>query len=229
MKVSEEAMSAQLLPLLWRELRLAWGGGGGAALPVGFYAGAATLTPLALGPAADLLRAAGPGILYISLALASLLPMERLFQADLEDGTLDVVASSGVSMTGVALTKTLAHWTASGLPLAMVSPLLWVMLLGPGHAVLHVFAVSLFGGLAFFFIGSIGAALTAGVRRGGLLIALVALPLYAPATIFGASALYAVSEGRDWTSAMALCGACALAAIALGPFAAGAALKTALD
>ncbi|WP_018997207.1 heme exporter protein CcmB [Hirschia maritima] len=218
-----------LLPLFFRELKLAWSGGGGAALPVGFYAGAATLTPLALGPATDLLQAAGPGVLFISLALASLLPMERLFQADLEDGTLDVLASSGASMTGIALSKTLAHWMASGLPLALVAPLLWVMLQGPGEAVLIVLGISLLGGLAFFFIGSIGAALTAGVRRGGLLIALVALPLYAPATIFGASALYAAAEGRDWTGSMALCGACALVAIALGPFASGAALKTALD
>ena len=222
-------MRVSLLALFLRELRLAWSGGGGAALPLGFFAGAATLTPLALGPAADLLRAAGPGILFIALALASLLPMERLFQADLEDGTLDVVATSGASLSGVALAKTLAHWMTAGLPLALLSPILWIMLQGPGEAALYVLLACLLGGLAFFFIGSIGAALTAGVRRGGLLIALVALPLYAPATIFGASALYAVSEGRDWGQAISLCGACALLAMALGPFAAGAALKTALD
>lgn len=222
-------MRVSLFALFLRELRLAWSGGGGAALPLGFFAGAATLTPLALGPAADLLRAAGPGILFIALALASLLPMERLFQADLEDGTLDVIATSGASLPGVALAKTLAHWMTSGLPLALMSPILWVMLQGPGEASLNVLLACLLGGLAFFFIGSIGAALTAGVRRGGLLIALVALPLYAPATIFGASALYAVSEGRDWSQAVSLCAASALAAMALGPFAAGAALKTALD
>ncbi len=221
--------SISLMSLFVRELKTAWSGGGGAALPVGFFTGAATLTPLALGPAAELLRAAGPGILFIALALASLLPMERLFQADLEDGTLEVVASSGASLTGVALAKTLAHWMASGLPLAFIAPVLWIMLLGPVNALGVVLLISLFGGAAFFFIGSIGAALTAGVRRGGLLIALVALPLYAPATIFGASALYAAAEGRDASQAMALCAACALAAIALGPFAAGAALKTALD
>jgi len=197
---------------------LAWSGGGGAALPVGFFAGAATLTPLALGPAADLLRAAGPGIMFICLALASLLPMERLFQADLEDGSLDVFGSSGASLSGVALAKTAAHWVV-----------LWIMLLGPGHAVGVVLLVCLLGSASFFFIGSIGAALTAGVKRSGLLIALVALPLYAPATIFGASALYAVTEGRDAQQALALSGACALIAIAMAPFAAGAALRTALD
>jgi heme exporter protein B len=221
--------SVALFPLFMRELKLAWSGGGGAALPVGFFAGAATLTPLALGPAAELLRAAGPGVLFICLALASLLPMERLFQADLEDGSLDVFASSGANMTGVALAKTSAHWVASGLPLVCVSPILWLMLLGPGEAVGTVLLASCLGSVAFYFIGAIGAALTAGVRRSGLLIALVALPLYAPATIFGASALYSEVEGRDPYQALALCGACALIAIALAPFAAGAALKTALD
>ena len=222
-------MSSSLMVLFTRELRLAWSGGGGAALPVGFYAGAATLTPLALGPAPDLLQAAGPGILFITLALASLLPMERLFQADLEDGTLDVLGASGVSLAGVALTKTAAHWMTSGLPLALIAPILWIMLQGTGSAIGVVLAATISGSLAFFFIGSVGAALAAGVRRGGLLIALTALPLYAPATIFGASALYAVSEGRAFGEALNLCIACALASAALGPFAAGAALKTALD
>ena len=222
-------MANPVVTLFFRELRLAWSGGGGAALPVGFYAGAATLTPLALGPAPDLLRAAGPGILFITLALASLLPMERLFQADLEDGTLDALGASGANYTGMALAKTSAHWLASGLPLSLIAPVLWVMLQGPGAAVGVVLACALSGSLAFFFIGAIGAALAAGVRRGGLLIALTALPLYAPATIFGASALYAVSEGRDFGQALNLCMACAMAAVALGPFGAGAALKTALD
>lgn len=222
-------MANPVATLFFRELRLAWAGGGGAALPVGFFAGAATLTPLALGPAPELLRAAGPGILFITLALASLLPMERLFQADLEDGTLDALGATGTSFTGVALAKTAAHWLASGLPLALIAPVLWVMLQGPGAAAGVVLAAALAGSLAFFFIGSIGAALAAGVRRGGLLIALTALPLYAPATIFGASALYAAAEGRDFGQALNLCIACAMAAAALGPFASGAALRTALD
>ncbi len=222
-------MASATLGLFFRELKIAWAGGGGAALPIGFFAGAATLTPLALGPAPDLLQAAGPGVLFIALALASLLPMERLFQADLEDGTLDVMAASGISLAGAALAKTAAHWLTSGLPLALISPVLWLMLQGRAEATGVVIIACLLGGLAFFFIGSIGAALTAGVRRGGLLIALTALPLYAPATIFGASALYAAAEGRDFAQALSFCAACALASAALGPFAAGAALRAALD
>ncbi len=114
-----------------RELKLAWSGGGGAALPVGFFAGSASLTPLALGPEPDLLKAAGPGIIWIAMALSSLLPMERLFQADLEDGTLDAYAGSGTALEGIAAAKTAAHWVATGLPLALIAPVLWIMLQGP--------------------------------------------------------------------------------------------------
>jgi heme exporter protein B len=156
-----------------RELKLAWSGGGGAALPVGFFAAAASMTPFAVGNEIGNLQIAGPGVMWIALALASLLPMERLFQADLEDGTLDAYAGSGVGMEGIALAKTLAHWIATGIPLAFIAPILWIMLQGPPEQVLFVIGAALVGSLAFFFFGSIGAALAAGLRRGGLVIALV--------------------------------------------------------
>ncbi|MEM8921418.1 MAG: heme exporter protein CcmB [Pseudomonadota bacterium] len=212
-----------------RELSLAWSGGGGAALPLGFFAGAAMLTPLALGPAPELLRAAGPGVLFIALSLSSLLPMERLFQADLEDGTLETLASSDVGLESVALAKVFAHWTATGLPLALLSPVLWLMLQGSEAALGYVLLASVIAGLAFFAIGAIGAALAAGVRRGGLLIALIALPLYAPAMIFSASAVYAAADGRSPVASLMLAGASAMAALAVSPFASAAALRTALD
>ncbi len=212
-----------------RELGLAWSGGGGATLPLGFFAGAASLTPLALGPEPDLLQAAGPGIIWISLALSSLLPMERLFQADLEDGTLDAYATSGVALEGVAAAKTLAHWIATGLPLSLISPILWIMLQGPVEAGWLVIATAMLGSLAFFLFGSIGAALAAGVRRGGMLITLVALPLYSPVMIFGAATLYRSAEQGDWGPSMMLTGAVALFSLALAPFAAAMALRTAID
>src|SRR5689334_890775 len=109
---------------LFRELRLAWSGGGGPALPVGFFAVSVILTPFAVSPDEETMRLVGPGVMWIALALASLLPMERLFQADLEDGTLDAYAGSGVSMEGIAGAKTLAHWLATGIPLAVISPVL---------------------------------------------------------------------------------------------------------
>ncbi|MBI1340748.1 heme exporter protein CcmB [bacterium] len=212
-----------------RELRLAWGGGGGAALPLGFFAAATSLTPLALGPAPDLLRAAGPGVLWIALALSSLLPMERMFQADLEDGTLDAYAGSGVALEGVALAKIAAHWLATGVPLALASPIFWVMLQGPVAAAPLVAASALIGGAAFFCFGAIGAALAAGIRRGGLLIALIAMPLYVPAMIFGAAAIYAAADGASWREPLMLTAAVALAAAAVAPFASAGALRAALD
>jgi heme exporter protein B len=212
-----------------RELRLAWSGGGGAALPVGFFAGAATLTPLALGPDPDLLRTAGPGVIWIALALSSLLPMERLFQADLEDGTLDAYAGSGAALESVALAKTAAHWLATGAPLALTAPVLWIMLQGsPADAGVVVLTAAV-GSAAFFFMGSIGAALAAGIRRGGLLIALIALPLFAPAMIFGAAALYAQAAGEAWAPSLMLTGATALFAAAVSPFASAMALRSAID
>lgn len=218
-----------LLAAFFRELRLAWSGGGGAALPLGFFAGAASLTPFAIGPAPDILVAAGPGVIWIALALSSLLPMERLYQADLEDGTLDAYAGSGVALEAVALAKTLAHWIATGIPLALISPVVWIMLQGPPEASWLVILVSALGAAGFFFIGSIGAALAAGVRRGGLLIALVALPLYSPLMIFGAAALNAAAGGNDWAPALMLTAASALFGAAISPFASAMALRAAID
>jgi heme exporter protein B len=212
-----------------RELKLAWSGGGGAALPVGFFFAAGSLTPFAVGNDISNLQIAGPGVMWIALALSSLLPMERLFQADLEDGTLDAYAGSGVGMEGIALAKTLAHWIATGIPLAIVAPMLWIMLQGPPETSPFVIAASLMGSAAFFFFGSIGAALTAGMRRGGLLIALVTLPLYVPTMIFGAAALYAAASGGDWAQPAMLTAAVALFGIATSPFAAAMALRTAID
>ncbi len=218
-----------LIAVFLRELRLAWTGGGGAALPLGFFAGAASLTPLALGPETEILQSAGPGVIWIALALSSLLPMERMFQADLEDGTLDAYAVSGLALEAVATAKAAAHWLASGLPLALLSPILWIMLQGSAAAMPLVILISLVGSLAFFLFGSIAAALAAGVRRGGMLITLVSLPLYAPVMIFGAAALYESGDGGDWLTPFRFTGAVTLFAMALAPFASAMALRTAID
>ena len=187
------------------------------------------MTPFAVGADTAALQAAGPGVMWIALALSSLLPMERLFQADLEDGTLDAYAGSGIGMEGIALAKTLAHWIATGIPLALMAPILWIMLQGAPEASGVVMGAALIGSLAFFFFGSVGAALAAGMRRGGLLIALVTLPLYVPTMIFGAATLNATANGLDWTGPMMLTAAAALFGIATSPFGAALALRTALD
>ena len=198
-------------------------------MPVGFFAAACSITPFAVGNGVENLKVAGPGVMWIALALASLLPMERLFQADLEDGTLDAYAGSGIGMEGIALAKTLAHWIATGIPLAIIAPVLWIMLQGPPEAALFVIVFSLIGSAAFFFFGSIGAALAAGMRRGGLLIALVTLPLYVATMIFGAAGLYAAASGGEWAAPLMLTAAAALFGVATSSFAAAMALRTAID
>ncbi|MEL6258755.1 MAG: heme exporter protein CcmB [Pseudomonadota bacterium] len=207
-------------------LQEGWAGGAGAFLPAGFFAGAAMLVPFVLGPDTAILAAVGPGILWAALALASLVTMERLFQADLEDGALDLWLAVDAPLSAISGAKALAHWIVSGLPLVLLSPLLSLALGAPADGVLEAGLLYGIGGLAFFLWGGFGAALSAGVRRGGLLIALIALPFYVPTAIFGALALAA---GTPWPpEALYLCAA-TLFALAVAPFATASALRLAAD
>lgn len=214
--------------LLKRELDLAWGRGGGALLACGFYTCVAALVPLAVGSDPERLRAVGPGVAWIALALSTLLSLERLYERDFEDGALDLLALGPVPLELVALAKGLAQWIAGGLPLAVAAPIAAVMLGTPQALLPLVFAAALIGGLGFAFVGSMGAALALGAKRGGVLIAVVVLPLFAPPVIFGAGALEAFAAGMTWTSAFAFLAAYSLAAVALTPFAAAAAVRNAL-
>jgi len=207
-------------------LQEAWAGGAGIFLPATFFAGAAVLVPLGVGVDNALLRSIGPGILWVALALSSLVTMERLFQADLEDGALDLWLQTDLPISAYAAAKTLAHWCVAGLPLALMTPVLGILLqIEP--AKLPMFAAGYaIGGIAFFFWGGVGAALSASVRRGGLLIALIALPFFFPTAIFGARALQAGTA----TSPEALyLIASALFSLSVAPFAMGAALRLAAD
>jgi heme exporter protein B len=205
----------------------AWAGGAGALLPLGFFAGAAVLVPLGIGTEPGMLRAVGPGILWVSLALSSLVTLERIFQADVEDGALDLWLQAGAPVSAIAAAKTFAHWFTTGLPLALMSPVLALMFQAEAGADLLSGALIYgLGGLAFFFWGGVGAALSATVRRGGLLIALIALPLYVPTAIFGSMAMGGAAGGD---SAPLLLFASTLFALALAPFAMAAALRLAAD
>lgn len=205
----------------------AWAGGAGALLPVGFFAGAAVLVPLGVGTDTTTLRAIGPGILWFSLALSSLVTLERIFQADSEDGTLDLWLQTGAPPAAIAAAKTVAHWLTAGLPLALLSPLLLLMFQAEAsNALFENMAFYAIGGLAFYFWGGVGAALSATVRRGGLLISLIALPLYVPTAIFGALAM---GDGPNSASAPLFLAATTLFALAVAPFAMGAALRLAAD
>jgi heme exporter protein B len=215
--------------LLRRELALAWGRGGGAALAVGFLACASVMLPLSLGPEpARLARVAG-GVAWVVLALASLLSLERMFERDFEDGALDLLCLGPLPLEIVATVKCLAQWVVVGAPLALATPVAAIALgAKPQAAPLLALAAAL-GGLAFAFLGGAGAALALASRRGGLLIALIVLPLLTPPVIFGGAAIENFQTGLPWITPLAMLAAYALAAAALTPFAMAAACRNALS
>jgi heme exporter protein B len=220
---------SRLWTLLARETALAWGRGGGPLVAVGFYVGVATLLPLASGPEPERLAAIAPGLAWVALALASLLSLERLFERDYEDGALDLLTLAETPLELTCAVKCLGQWLATGAPLALAAPVAAIALgASPTLAPLLV-ACALLGGLAFAFVGGIGAALSLGARRGGLLTAVIVLPLFTPPVIFGGGALSALESGLPWQPGFALLGAYALAALALGPIAMAAACRNALS
>jgi heme exporter protein B len=217
-----------LLVLCRRELDLAWGKGGGPLLACAFYACVATLLPLAVGPDPTRLAAVAPGSAWVVLALSALLSLERLFERDYEDGALDLIALGPASLEAVSFVKCLAQWTASGLPLAMLAPVVGIALGASASLAPLTLVCALIGGLGFAFVGGMGAALALGARRGGVLIAVVVLPLFAPPVIFGAGAIDALATGLNWAPGFAFLAAYTLAAVALSPFAMAAAVRNAL-
>lgn len=214
------------LALVSRDLRLAWREGGAIGVALGFYLIVVAILPLGLGPDLNLLSRIAPGVLWVALLLAALLSADRIFYNDYEDGALEVIALGPLPMEAVAAAKCLAHWLSVGVPLALIAPILGLMLnldiKGYGPLIVTMLA----GTPAISFIGAIGAALTLGLRRGGLLLSLLILPLYVPVLIFGVASMDAVltGPGSFWTPFAILC-ALSLASIALAPFAAAAALR----
>jgi heme exporter protein B len=209
-----------------RDFDLAWLGGAGAAAPLGFFVGATVLVPLAIGADSKLLAAIGPPLLWVTAALAALMTLERVFQADLEDGALDQMLLARAPFEALVFAKGAAAWVAVGCAIALASaPLALTMQMSIAAAPIIVIDMAV-GMIAFFFTGLLAAALAAGVRRAGVLIALLVLPFYAPPIIFGAAATAAAARGEGLLTApfLMLCG-CALAALALGPIGAAAAAR----
>jgi len=219
-----------LAALLVRDLRLSVRVGGGALMGVLFFLVVVTLMPFAIGPDLVLLRRIGPAILWIGTLLASLLALDRLFLADYEDGSLDLLLLARAPLELAIAAKGLAHWLATGLPLVVAAPLLGLLLDLDPSAGLAV-ALTLFAGTpALTFLGLIGAALAVTLRRGGLLLPILILPLAVPVLIFGVSASNAavvgpVPFGAPFTILCAL----TLASLVIGPFAAAAALRHGLE
>jgi len=210
--------------LLMRDMRLAFRAGGGASLAAAFFALISALVPFGVG--ADLLllgRIAG-GVLWVSAALAALLSLDRLFQADFEDGSLDVLSLSPLSLEWAAPAKILAHWLTTGLPLVVLSPVLGLLLNLPGPGYLALVGSLLIGTPALSGVGAIGAALTLSIRRGGLILALIVLPLITPALIFGSGAVTDAIDGTG-RGAFLFLAAFSVAAVGLSPFAAAASVR----
>lgn len=211
--------------LFLRDLALALRLGGGAGQSLGFFLIAVVLLAFGIGAQASSLAAAAPGALWVFAMLACLLSLDRLFQADFEDGSLDLIALGPAPLEAAALSKAAAHWAVTGLPLSFVAPALGLML-SLDAAASPMLALSLFLGTpALSLVGAVGAALTVGVRRGGLLLSVLVLPLYIPTLIFGSMAVREAAAGGDPWPALALTGAVSLGALALAPFAAAGALR----
>lgn len=216
--------------LLIRDMRLAVRVGGGALIGVLFFLVVVTLVPFAIGPDLALLKRIGPAVLWLAALLANLLALDRLFAVDHEDGSLDLLLMSRAPLELVVAVKGLAHWLTTGLPLVVAAPLIGLLLNLDGAAQAGLVVTLLVGTPALTFIGLIGAAIAVALRRGGLLLAVLVLPLTVPVLIFGVAAANAVMTGAApfGTPFTILC-ALSLASLVVGPFAAAAALRQEIE
>lgn len=214
-----------MIALLIRDLRLAMRAGGGLGLGLGFFLILAVLVPLGVGADPVVLATIAPGILWVGALLACLLSLDRIFALDVEDGSLDLLATAPIPLEAVVAVKALAHWLTTGLPLMLAAPVLGVLLQLPGAAQGWLVLSLALGTPALSMIGAFGAALTVGMRRGGLLLSLLVLPLYIPTLVFGAQAVLRGTQGLPPTTPLLLLAAITLGSIALLPFAAAHALR----
>lgn len=220
-------MTGAFLAILKRDLVLAARAGGGGELALVFFLTIVVLVPFALGPDLNLLSRIGPAILWLGALLSVLIGLDRLFQADEEDGSLDLLRASPLPLEAVVLAKGLAHWLTTGLPLALATPLLGLLVALPGESVLPLVATLLVGTPALSFIGAVGAAVAASLRRGGLIVPVLVAPLTIPVLIFGVSAANAALGGTvPFRTPFLILAGLSLAAVAMGTIAAAAALRS---
>lgn len=211
--------------LLVRDLKLAVRAGGGFGLGLAFFLITVVLVPFAVGPETALLARIAPGVLWIGALLACLLSLDRILALDWEDGSLDLIATAPLPLEAAVSVKALAHWLTTGLPLVIAAPVLGVLMsLAPGGYLWLVISLAL-GTPALSVIGTFGAALTVGIKRGGLLLSLLVLPLYVPVLIFGAEVARRGADGLAVATPLALLGAVTCGTIALLPFASAAVLR----
>lgn len=212
--------------LLKRDLLLQARDGGAVGTALGFYLIVVAMMPLGLGPDLNLLSRIAPGVLWIALLLAALLSLPRIFEADDEDGSLEVIATGDLPLELATAAKALAHWISTGIPLALLAPVLGLLLNLDLAAYPVLVATMLVGTPAISFLGLVGAALTLRARRGGLLLALLVLPLYIPTLIFGIAAISAATGGPSgFQASFLILAAISLFSLVIGPVAAAAAIR----
>ncbi len=214
-----------MIALLLRDLKLSLRAGGGFGLGLAFFLIVTTLVPFSVGPQSALLATIAPGVLWLGALLACLLSLDRLLALDWEDGSLDLLATAPLPLEGVVSIKALAHWITTGLPLVLAAPVLGVLLNlpAPGYGWLVVSLI--LGTPALSVIGTFGAALTVGLKRGGLLLSLLVLPLYVPTLIFGAEVARRGAAGMETATPLLMLSGISAAVIALLPFASATVLR----
>ncbi|EEW56645.1 heme exporter protein CcmB [Tritonibacter mobilis] len=214
-----------MIALLVRDLRLAFRAGGGFGLGLAFFLIVTVMVPFSVGPNSDTLSLIAPGILWLGALLACLLSLDRLLALDWEDGSLDLLATAPLPLEGVLSVKALAHWLTTGLPLVLAAPVLGVLLNLPAGGYLWITLSLLIGTPALSVVGTFGAALTVGLKRGGLLLSLLVMPLYVPTLIFGAEVARRGAAGMSVETPLLMLAGITLGTIALLPFASAAVLR----
>ncbi len=218
-------MGASLKALLWRDIALARKQGGGLGAALSFILAVVVLVPLAVGPDLNLLQRLAAGMMWLALLLAVLLTADRIFQQDLEDGSLELMTMGHVPFELITLTKTLAHWLTVSLPLAIIAPPLGLMLNLNIDSLPILWLAMITGSLALSLLASLGGAITAGLRRGGLLVSILILPLYIPVLIFGISATTMMMGPQSAFLSLLILLAITLLCLVIAPLACAAALR----
>ncbi|MCB2131164.1 heme exporter protein CcmB [Albidovulum sp.] len=214
-----------MIALLSRDIALAFRAGGGFGLSLAFFLIVTVLVPFGVGPEGGMLARIAPGVLWVGALLACLLSLDRIFALDHEDGTLDLLATAPIPLETVTATKALVHWLTTGLPLTLAAPVLGILLNLPATGFFWLTLSLALGTPALSMIGAFGAALTVGLKRGGLLLSLLVLPLYIPTLIFGAECARRGAEGLATSTPVLMLLGITLGSVALLPFAAAAAIR----
>jgi len=222
-------MGRAFATILARDLTLAMRHRSELANPLMFFIVVVTLFPLALGASPELLARIAPGIIWVAALLAAMLSLDSIFRSDFDDGSLEQIALSPHPMPILVGAKVLAHWLVTGLPLILVAPLLGLLLNLPQSAFAALILSLLLGTPVLSLVGAIGVALTVGLRRGGMLLTLLVLPLYVPVLIFGAGAVESAAQGLPVVAQLYFLSALCVGAVVLAPLAAAAALRISLE